>query len=252
MLPFFILEEKEETNLATTINKGQSIKFKTGLESNIPSTIDPGQVFFTVDEYKKIGKIFVDIEENKNGTVKSYRANIVPDVMDCGTWTIVDLGYKDPTCCFVAGSLILCADESTKPIEQVSSGDIVMSYNIFTKQFYPVVVQKLIVNPNTTHMALVLLDDGTQLEMNAYHPVYTEDGFHSLTNHEGYDTLVIGDRVCGFDGYHTIVDIIETHLSEPITTYNLAIKDMTESIDDDTYDTFIVNNCVVHNAACPT
>lgn len=251
MLPFFILEEKEETNLATTINKGQSIKFKSGLESNIPSTIDPGQVFFTIDESEKIGKIFVDVEENKNGTVKSYRANIVPDVMDCGTWTIVDLGYKDPTCCFVAGSLILCADESTKPIEQVSSGDIVMSYNIFTKQFYPVAVQKLIVNPNTTHMALVLLDDGTQLEMNAYHPIYTEDGFHSLTNHEGYDTLVIGDRVKCFDGYHKIVDIIETHLNEPIITYNLAIKDLTESIDDDTYDTFIVNNCVVHNAGCP-
>lgn len=144
------------------------------------------------------------------------------------------------------------ADNSTKPIEQVSSGDIVMSYNIFTEQFYPVVVQKLIVNPNTTHMALVSLDDGTQLEMNAYHPIYTKDGFHSLTNHEGYDTLVIGDEVRCFDGYHKIIDIIETHLNEPIITYNLAIKDLTENIDDDTYDTFIVNNCVVHNADCPT
>lgn len=126
-----------------------------------------------------------------------------------------------------------------------------MSYNIFTEKFYPVVVQKLIVNPNTTHIALVTLDDGTQLEMNAYHPIYTENGFHSLTNHEGYDTLVVGDKVKCFDGYHEIIDIIETHLTEPIITYNLAIKDLIENIDDDTYDTFVVNSCVVHNASCP-
>lgn len=227
------------------------MRFNTGIEQNKSNvTLDPGQIIFTVDHYNKIGKIFYDVEQNANGTVTQYRVNIIPDVVDCGTWNIVDLGYYD--CCFVAGSLIMYADNSTKPIEQVSSGDIVMSYNIFTEQFYPVRVQKLIVNPNTVHMALVTLDNGTQLEMNAYHPIYTKDGFHSLTNHEGYDTLVIGDRVKCFDGYHEIVDIIETHLNEPIITYNLAIKDLTESIDDDTYDTFIVNNCVVHNAAsCP-
>lgn len=252
MLPFFILEEKEETNLAITINKEKPIRFNSGLETNIPSTEDAGQVLFTVDAENKIGKIFYDVEQDNNGTKTAYRVNIVPDIVDCGTWSIVDLGYKNPTCCFVAGSLILYADNTTKPIEQVSSGDIVMSYNIFTEQFYPVIVQKLIENPNTAHMALVILDDGTQLEMNAYHPIYTEDGFHSLTNHEGYDTLIIGDKVRGFDGYHEIIDIIETHLNTPIITYNLAIKDLTENIDDDTYDTFIVNNCVVHNADCPT
>lgn len=238
--------------MAITINKGQPIKFNSGIENNAPTTKDPGQVLFTVDSTNKIGKIFYDVEQNNNGTKTSYRVNIVPDKVDCGTWSIIDLGYKDPTCCFVAGSLILFEDETYCPIEHVAPGDVVMSYNIFTEQFYPVVVQKLIVNPNTTHMALVTLDDGTQLEMNAYHPIYTEDGFHSLTNHEGYETLVVGDKVRGYDGYHEIVEIIETYLNEPITTYNLAIKDLTESVDDDTYDTFIVNNCVVHNAACPT
>lgn len=224
------------------------MRFNTGIESNKSNVAqDPGQIIFTVDPYNKIGKIFYDVEQNANGTVTKYRVNIIPDIVDCGTWNIIDLG-----CCFIAGSLIMYADNSTRPIEQVSSGDIVMSYNIFTEQFYPVRVQKLIVNPNTVHMALVILDNGTQLEMNAYHPIYTKDGFHSLTNHEGYDTLVIGDEVKCFDGYHKIVDIVETHLSAPITTYNLAIKDLTESIDDDTYDTFIVNNCVVHNASCPT
>lgn len=140
----------------------------------------------------------------------------------------------------------------TQPIEQVASGDIVLSYDIFTKQFYPVVVQKLITNPNTTHLATIVLDNGSSLEMNAYHPIYTKDGFHSLTEYNGYTKLCIGDEVCCFDGFHTITNIIETYLDTPIVTYNLATKNLDESADNDTYDTFIVNGCVVHNAACPT
>lgn len=143
-------------------------------------------------------------------------------------------------------------DGTVQPIETIASGDTVLSYNIFTEQFYPVVVQKLIVNPQTTHLATIVLDNGETLTMNAYHPVYTKTGFHSITNYNGYATLAIGDEVCGFDGYHTIVNIIEEHLDVPITTYNLAVRDFNELPDIDTYDTFIVNNCVVHNAACPT
>lgn len=148
--------------------------------------------------------------------------------------------------------MVLCEDGSEQPIETIASGDIVLSYNIFTEQFYPVVVQQLIVNRNTSHMAVVRLDNGVTLEMNAYHPIYTIAGFHSLTNHNGYDTLVVGDMVRCIDGYHKIVDIAETHLNVPIITYNLATKDKDEMADDDTYDTFIVNSCVVHNASCPT
>lgn len=101
-------------------------------------------------------------------------------------------------------------------------------------------------------MATVILDNGVSLEMNAYHPLYTIDGFHSLTNHNNYDTLVVGDILRCVDGYHSIVDIQEVHLDVPIITYNLAIKDFNEDVDDDTNDTFIVNGCVVHNASCPT
>jgi hypothetical protein len=35
-------------------------------------------------------------------------------------------------------------------------------------------------------------------------------------------------------------------------TYNLNTQDLNEIIDDDSNDTFIANNCVVHNAPCPT
>ena len=56
----------------------------------------------------------------------------------------------------------------------------------------------------------------------------------------------------GFSGNHTIIDIVEIQSKEPITTYNLAVKDLNEQTDNDIYDTFIVNDCIVHNAECPT
>lgn len=222
------------------------IKFLLGTSDYNMSrtTKKEGTVYFLKDSTSKTARVYLDA----SGT---ERYNVVPEIVDCGSWDVFDLGMKDPNCCFVAGSLVLYADNTTKEIEQVTKGDIVMSYNIFTEEFYPVVVQKLIVNNNTVDMALVVLDNGVTLEMNAYHPIYTKNGFHSLTNHNGYDTLIIGDEVKCFDGYHIITDIIRKQLPSPIVTYNLATKNIDETIDDDTYDTFIVNNCVVHNATCP-
>jgi hypothetical protein len=219
---------------------------QTGREGSIPTAKKEGTVYFAVDTVNNIGKIFYD-------HTASRRVNIVPDLVDCGSWNVIDLGYKDPNCCFVAGTQILCdLSGNSKSIEEITAGDSVISYNIFTKEWYSVVVQKLIINRNTTHLAIVTLDNGVVLQMNAYHPIYTIDGFHSITNHDDYPTLIVGDQVVCTDGVHSIVSIIEEdNTDKPLTTYNLATKNWDESIDDDTYDTFVANGCVVHNANCP-
>ena len=49
-------------------------------------------------------------------------------------------------------------------------------------------------------MAKIYFSNGEVLEMTDYHPLYTSSGFHSLTNHLGYDTLKVGDDVRCFDG----------------------------------------------------
>ena len=136
--------------------------------------------------------------------------------------------------------------------ENIKMGDKVLSYDVKKNIFYQVIVQSLIINKNTTDLATVFFDNGLKLTMNAYHPLYTENGFHSLTNHNNYDTLVIGDRVKTLSGWSTVVGITREELETPITTYNLATKDINEIKDDDTLDTFIVNGFVVHNANCPT
>ena len=102
--------------------------------------------------------------------------------------------YSD--CCFAPGTQILISlDGKTKNIESLQKGDEIVAYNIKTKENYLATVKKLIINRNTTDIAEITFENGTQLKMNAYHPIYTKNGFHSLTNHNNYDTLVIGDEV---------------------------------------------------------
>lgn len=217
------------------------IIFRTGSESALPSTKTKGTIYLSTDGTR--GKMWYDESSTK-------RINIVPDLVDCGTWYP---DYYDSGCCFVAGTpVIVDYEEGFKPIENIKMGDKVLSYDVKKNIFYQVIVQSLIINKNTTDLATVFFDNGLKLTMNAYHPLYTENGFHSLTNHNNYDTLVIGDRVKTLSGWSTVVGITREELETPITTYNLATKDINENKDDDTLDTFIVNGFVVHNANCPT
>ena len=217
------------------------IIFRTGSEYSMPSGKNAGTLYLSTDGTR--GKLWFDESATK-------RINIVPDLVDSGEWSY---SRYDSGCCFLGGTrVIMNKAGGFKPIENIHPGDQVLSYNIFTKEFYPVVVQQLIVNNNTTDLATVFFDNGLELGMNAYHPLYTKEGFHSLTNHNNYDTLAIGDEVKTMNGWSKITNIERVQLDTPIVTYNLATKDFGEQKDDDEHDTFIVEGFVVHNAACPT
>ena len=154
-------------------------------------------------------------------------------------------------CCFVAGTQVLCdLDGNTKNIENCKAGDIVVSYNVETGKNYLAKVQRLIVNPKATSMAKIYLEDGTMLDMTDYHPLYTKEGFKSLTNHNGLPTLTEQDYVRTTEGFTKIAKI-ERYTTEPMVTYNLDIIDFDEEIDNDENDNFYVNGIAAHNAGCP-
>ena len=168
--------------------------------------------------------------------------------IDGGHWTIA-IG----DCCFEAGTQVQTTlDGQTKNIEDFKTGDVVISYDINSKEYHEAICKKLIINKHTIHIAKVILEDGTYLVMNEYHPILTEDGFHSITRHNGYDPLYIGDKAVTNSGLKEIVKIERTWLKEPLITYNLDTINYDEiDVDDDTNDTYIANGVVVHNAACP-
>lgn len=151
-------------------------------------------------------------------------------------------------CCFVAGTKILTSlNGQVKNIEDIKENDQIVSYNILTGENYNAKVKKLIIKKDTTDIAEVFLANGIVLKMNAYHPIYTEKGWHSITNHNGYDTLIIGDKVKTFDNYEEIINI-KRYKTNPIITYNIDVINIDENLDDDSNDTFYANGVVVHNS----
>lgn len=194
-----------------------------------------------------ISKNYLDYITLNFSTATILIPNVTQDVVISFSYT------KDGSCCFIAGTQILTSfDGQIKTIEALVSGDNVVSYNTETREFYLAKVKKLIINKNTTDIAEVSFDNGEKLIMNAYHPIYTDTGFHSITRHNGYDELVVGDICRTKDGW-TIVTDIKRYNSEPIITYNLDVIDIDETNDNEENDTFIANGIVVHNAAaCPT
>ena len=147
-------------------------------------------------------------------------------------------------CCFVAGTQVLLADGTTKNIEDVEVGDKVLSYNETTNEYEEDEVIGLITNPNTINIARITLVDGTKIEMNEYHPIYTEDGWHSLTNHENLPTLTKEDKVLSTNGeFKEILSIEQWTEEEPILSYNLIVKN--------NHNYFVGETPILaHNASC--
>lgn len=155
-------------------------------------------------------------------------------------------------CCFIDGTQVLTSlDGSTRNIEDLKVGDQVVSYSFERGENYESTVKDQILNTKSTDMAKVTCADGTVLEMTDYHPLYTKDGWKSMTNHMNYPTLAVGDVVKTVDDWSEIVSIERYSLEEPITTYTLNVIDKDEQIDNDINDGFYANGVLAHNAASP-
>ena len=155
-------------------------------------------------------------------------------------------------CCFVNGTQVLTSlNGATCNIEDLKIGDQVVSYSFERGENYESIVKDQYLNKNSIHMAKVTCADGTVLEMTDYHPLYTNEGWKSLTNYKGYATLCVGDIVKTVDDWSEITSIERYSLQEPITTYTINVIDKNEEIDIDINDGFYANGVLAHNMASP-
>ena len=171
--------------------------------------------------------------------------------IDCGTWEDYDSSADD--CCFEAGTQILVdLSGTTRNIEDMKPGDIAVAYDIQKGVNYLATVKDTHVKYDTTDIAEIVFNNGSKLTMNAYHPIYTANGWHSLTNHKNYDTLIIGDVCRTESGWSEITDIQRYTSPNNIIMYSLDLINIDETDDNDANDNFFANGIVVHNAGCPT
>lgn len=197
------------------------------LSVNKNSTWSQGKGYFKKNnEWKKIKTIYTKVNgEWKAGHLERLKKE----------WENV--------CCFIKGSQVrISLDGTAKNIEDLKAGEQIVVYNEDEKRFELSTVSDTPRNNNVTDKATIVLENGITIEMNAYHPLLTIEGYHSLTGHEGLPLLTDKDILVTINGEIGIKQIVRETI-EPITMYNLSVNGE--------YHNYVVNSVVAHNANCP-
>jgi len=126
----------------------------------------------------------------------------------------------------MAGTPVTMADGSTKPVEQIKVGDMVMSYDESTGFMKPAPVVAVHA-PFTADSYFVI--NGT-VRVTATHPFFSSGGWINTQD------LKVGDRLTGSDGSTTIATIEK--VEEPARAYNFQVGDG---------GTYLAAGIVVHN-----
>ena len=197
------------------------------LSVNKNSTWSQGKGYFKKNnEWKKIKTIYTKVNgEWKAGHLEKLKKE----------W--------EEVCCFIKGSQVrISLDGTAKNIEDLKAGEQIVVYNEDEKKFELSTVSDTPRNNNVTDKATIVLENGITIEMNAYHPLLTTKGYHSLTEHEGLPLLTDKDILVTINGEIKIKQIVRETI-EPITMYNLSVNGE--------YHNYVVNSVVAHNAQCP-
>lgn len=197
------------------------------LSVNKNSTWSQGKGYFKKNnEWKKIKTIYTKVNgEWKAGHLERLKKE----------W--------EEVCCFVKGSQVrISLDGTAKNIDDLKAGEQIVVYNEDEKKFELSTVSDTPRNNNVTDKATIVLENGITIEMNAYHPLLTTKGYHSLTEHEGLPLLTDKDILVTINGEIGIKQIVRETI-EPTVMYNLSINGK--------YHNYVVNSVVAHNAQCP-
>lgn len=150
--------------------------------------------------------------------------------------------------CFAGGSLVTLADGSQMPIEQLTLDKKLLGYDEETQQYKEININTVqVFRDRPNDMADVYLSTGEVICLTRSHPLLTEKGWSALdTQMAEYEhkipiaLLEEGDKLYSpiyDDVYITKITLRPDLIDIPV--YNLDVEP---------YDTYIVENVVVHNA----
>lgn len=68
-------------------------------------------------------------------------------------------------------------------------------------------VAEVYIHKNATDFVKYTFEDGSYIEVTDYHPIYTKDGWKSLTGRKGYSVPELGDEVKTENGWNKLAEI---------------------------------------------
>lgn len=153
--------------------------------------------------------------------------DIGSDLSDAGYYTGVltsTSGYVDfwYDCCFAGESKILMADNTEKALVDVAIGDMVMTYDEITgiSTANEVIALGTVELNNSTKL---VLEDGTVIHMNKYHPMWTESGWKSIVGYKEMSRLTTEDKLLNNNGEYVAIKAIEDSEIEKETYYTIKV-----------------------------
>ncbi len=135
-----------------------------------------------------------------------------------------------PSTCFLAGTPVLLADGSLKPIETVRVGDAVMAFDEKTKTLKRDRVKK-----RFEHQASHYLVVNEHIKVTPEHRVYANGNWVAVRD------LKVGNMLLTAQGTLEPIRAIQ-EIHEPVKVYNLEVNP---------YHTYVAGGVVVHNAKAP-
>ena len=150
--------------------------------------------------------------------------------------------------CFVGDTLVTMIDNTNTPIELLRMGDILLAYDEVNNQQVETEVVAIRKYKNSHDISEIRLPNRKPLFLTKSHTVLTADGWKALdipsASHENpqlvINQLTVEDKMIDSNGNQVdILEIIDHPEMDGTPVYNIDVEP---------YDTYIVENVVVHNA----
>ncbi|MFI0242927.1 polymorphic toxin-type HINT domain-containing protein [Streptomyces sp. NPDC016845] len=184
------------------------------------------------------------------GVLPSGKYKLVTKIDDALEWLKASRDTRRAVACltgaahsFPAGTGVLMADGTSRPIEQLEVGDLVRATNPATGESGPRRVTRTIHTPDDRNFTDVTLADGSTLTSTSHHPFWSEND----RAWKNADTLRAGDTLR--TPRNTTATITGTHVWQGLQdAYDLTVEDLHTY-----YVSTGTTNVLVHNtdASCP-
>ena len=149
-----------------------------------------------------------------------------------------------PGSCFVAGTPVLMADGSEKPIESIQVGEAVLAWNEETKKVFPSKVVSALHHAEKTQTLFDFeLEDGRAVTVNNDHPMYVVEDGDFVFSDDLAARFAKGEPITFQDNKNQPVKIASLRMrKERCKVYNLHLEGQGEN-----GHTYYANGILVHN-----
>ena len=102
---------------------------------------------------------------------------------------------RQAECVFPNTEILVSLEGETVLAKDLEEGNDIVYYNFETETEEVGKVYKAFVHKNAAEFVRYEFEDGTYIEVTDYHPIYTKEGWKSLTRRNGYEIPEAGDEV---------------------------------------------------------